>query len=284
MIQEKAMLVNLMVSQWTASKKDKVVSKAVQQQHGASEKKAGWFNKRLIDPTALEVLGRLEGRIREFHYKLTLPWGDNGDRILPATVYMDYVNGLRKLSSEYEMATSEFVNEYPRLVQEARTMLGTMYDPADYPGTDDIARRFVVKTIFSPIPDAQDFRVDVGDEAVEEIKKNINDSISSRQHIAIKECWSRLYDVVEKIYERLSDPRSIFRDSLIDNARLLCELLPKLNITNDVNLEMIRSELEKILVNPEDIRKHKILRAKTSESAKRILEQMKVWTNTTLEK
>ena len=41
----------------------------------------------------------------------------------------------------------------------------------------------------------------------------------------------------------MADPKKVFRDSLVENARELCELLPKLNMTDDPNLEAIRKEL-----------------------------------------
>src|SRR3972149_4491292 len=114
MIQDKAMLVNLSISSWTASKKDNKAGTAVKQQAAAAAQ-AGWFIKRLVDPTSLAPLNKIEGRTRDFHYKFTLPWGDNGDRILPATAYMDYVDGLRVLRNEFDNAVTEFVRSYPPL-------------------------------------------------------------------------------------------------------------------------------------------------------------------------
>lgn len=278
MLQQKAMLVNLNISQWTASKKDKAVSLAVQQQHKANEKKAGWFNKRLIDPTALEPISKIEGRIREFHYKLTLPWGDNGDRILPAKVYMDYVDGLRKFRTEFDDAVDTFVNKYPLLVQEARVMLGTMYDPGDYPDISNIRGRFDLKTTFAPVPDAEDFRVNVGADEIEEIKKSITAGVADRQRAAIKECWGRVRDVVERIQERLATPDAIFRDSLIENAKSLMELLPKLNITEDPELEAVRKDvMDHLIIEPEDLRRYPKTRRQAADKAQEILDKMNGW-------
>jgi len=277
MLQEKAMLVNLSVSQWTASKKDNSVSKAIQAQHGASEKKAGWFNKRLIDPTALEPMSKLEGAIRSYHYGLTLPWGDNGDRILPARVYMEYVDGMRDLRARFEAAVEDFVRFYPQLVQDARVMLGTMYEPGDYPDVGQIAHRFGVNLGFAPVPSAADFRVDIGDEAVEEIKKSITAGVAARQASAVKECWERLHEVISRLVDRLGDPDAVFRDSLIENGRVLCDLLPKLNITDDPNLEIVRKLTLGLLIDPGDIRKSKKLRKQVADDAAFVLEQMKPW-------
>lgn len=273
-LQNRAMLVNLSISAWTASKKDKNVSAAVKKQHGASEKTAGWFNKRLIDPVALEPISKIEGRTRDMHYKLTLPWGDNGDRILPAMAYMDYVDAMRAHRTEYENAVAEFVKSYPMLVQDARKMLGTMYEPGDYPDVTQIRSRFEIKTVFTPIPDAADFRVDVGDAAVDEIKQSITASVEERLAGATRECWNRLAEVVEKMATALEDPERVFRDTLVENIRTLVLLLPKLNVNGDDRLSMALTEVRThLLIEPDALRKDKKLRAVTAAKAAEILEQ-----------
>ncbi len=279
-LQEKAMLVNLSISSWTASKKDKAASKAVKAAAGAQDR-AGWYNKRLIDPRALESLGKIEGRARDYHYKLTLPWGDNGDRILPAAAYMQYVDGFRGYRAEYDAAVVSFVAAYPGLVQAARQMLGTMYDPADYPEVTKIRHRFDIRLVFTPVPDAKDFRVEVGDEAVAEIKKSISESVDNRMRGATKECWLRLDEVVGKMYRTLSDPDTVFRDTLVENIRVLVELLPKLNITNDQILDnCIVTTRSWLLVDIEALRKDKKFRQFIADKAAQILELIEPWVKT----
>jgi len=279
-LQEKAMLVNLSISAWTASKKDNKAGESVKAQASASSK-AGWFNKRLIDPAALEKLNKIEGRARDLHYKMTLPWGDNGDRILPAPAYMDYMDAIRVIRGEHETARSQFVRDYPQLVQDARKMLGAMYEPGDYPDTAKVAERFEIRLGFNPVPDAADFRVDVGDEAVAEIKKSITASVEKRLHGATRECWIRLHEVVDRMARTLGDPEAVFRDSLVENIRVLLDILPKLNITGDATLASACKQVQNwLIIEPADLRRDKKLRAFTAEKAEEILEVIKPWVKT----
>lgn len=278
-LQEKAMLVGLSISCWTASKKDNKAGESVKQQ-AAAKAQAGWFNKRLVDPAALKPINQLEGRIRDFHYKYTLAWSDNGDRVLPGAAFMEYTEGLRKLKYEFEAEVDKFVADYPQLVQNARQMLGSLYEPGDYPTPESIKQRFGVNTSFSPVPDAEDFRVDVGAEAVEEIRKNITANVESRMKGAIRECWDRLDEVVKAMYERLSDPEAVFRDSLVENIRTLVGVLPKLNITNDPHLNSVLGKVRDwLLVNPDDLRKSKKSRALIADKACEILAEIVPWTS-----
>lgn len=269
-IQTRAMLVNLSVSSWTASKKDNKASESVKSAAAATAK-AGWFNKRLVEPDALKAIGQVEGRLRDFHYKHTLPWGDNGDRILSAMAYMDYVDGLRVLHAEFDNEVDKFIANYPQLVQNARKLLGALYEPGDYPGVDSLKSRFEVRTGFTPMPDAADFRVDVGDEAVAEIKKSITDQLGERLRTATRECWIRLDQVVKKMAETLEDPERVFRDSLVENIREAVTLLPKMNLTDDNALNVAIMEVKACLLqDPDELRKNKRVRADVAAKAREI--------------
>lgn len=276
-LQEKAMLVNLSISSWTASKKDRAASTDIKKSKGANDK-AGWFNKRLIDPTALQTIGKVEGQARAMHYSMTLPWGDNGDRILPAAAYMEYMDKLRGLKADFEHAVTDFVRDYPQRVQDARVMLGSMYDPADYPEPSQIAHRFSIHTVFTPVPSAADFRVDVAAEEQDEIRKSITASVEKRLQNATRECWVRLADVVECMARALEDPDRVFRDSLVENIRAACEILPKLNLTNDLQLDTTLKQVRgTLLIDPDALRKDKRLRADTASKAQRIYEDISAW-------
>lgn len=280
-LQKRAMLVGLSISAWTASKKDTKASESAKASAGAKSS-AGWFNKRLVDPASLQPISKLEGRIRDFHYRHTLPWSDNGDRVLPGAAYMDYMDGLRKLKQEFENEVETFVKNYPMLVQDARQILGAMYDPKDYPTPESIAGRFSVNTTFSTVPDAGDFRVDVGDEAVAEIKKNIEGNVQARLAGATRDCWDRLHQVVKAMAERLGDDTAVFRDSLVENIELLVDIIPKLNVANDEKLDYtVKKVRDWLCVNPASLRSQLTLRRLTAEKAVEILREIEPWTTPT---
>jgi len=65
-IQNKAMLVTLSISQWTARKQDKSVTAEVETAHGAHD--SGKFNKLLVAKELLEPITKLTAKIRESHH------------------------------------------------------------------------------------------------------------------------------------------------------------------------------------------------------------------------
>lgn len=274
MIQHRAMLTNLSISRWKARKTDKKVSKEVTSSHGATAD-SGDFRKTLIDKAHLKALTSSESAIRAYHYKMTLPWDDDGRRILPSQLYQAYTDAMRNFRVADMKLRQEFLALYPRLVSEARQRLGTMYDPADFPAAEVIPTKFDINISFEPIPNAKDFRVDVSDEAAEMIREQIAAENDVKFQAAMKDCFKRVHKVVSHISETLrqEDPR-IF-DTLVTNARDLVDCLPGLNLTNDPALEQFRVELHAMLPTPESLRASPHARAATADAADAILAKMK---------
>lgn len=265
-----AMLASLNISQWSARKHDKSVTTEVDKAHGAKD--GGRYNKLLIDTAALDPSDKVAGAARQHHYKVTLPWGDNGDRLLPASLFMDYTQTMRQFRTEFEDRVRLLVQNYPALVQAARSRLGTMYDPSDYP--PNIRDRFDFSTSFSPVPTANDFRVDLSAEHIEYIKADITSRLQTRQNDAVKDVWSRVRKIVSKIHEQTIDENRKIYDSAIENAREFVDMLPALNFTGDSELNQIEVDIRSLLVSPDRLRADKRLRADTAKAADAILAKL----------
>lgn len=268
-LQDSAMLVSLNISQWTARKHDKSVSAEVDVAHSAKD--AGRYNKLLIRKEALEPMDRIAGAARQYLYKMTLAWSDNGDRLLPAALFLEFSSTMQKYRTEFDARVREFSIAYPSLVQEARQRLGTLYDPADYP-TDVRAKFSFPPPSITPVANADDFRVNLNADYVNEIKASITSQMEQRQLDAVKDCWTRVRKVVSKIGELHEDSK--IYDSVISNARELIDILPALNLTGDQELTDIASELQSILVPPDRLRGDKALKVDIASKADAILAKL----------
>jgi hypothetical protein len=82
-LSSKAMLCTVSISAWSGYKFDREASEEIAHIHGA-EKDSGRFNKRLVPRKELEEITKIIGRARRNHEFVTLPWSDNGYRVLPA--------------------------------------------------------------------------------------------------------------------------------------------------------------------------------------------------------
>ena len=271
-LKDKVMIVNLTISQWGARKYDATATREVESVYNAHE--AGRFNKSLIKSDTLKEISAVANKIRLNHYELTLPWGDNGDRILSTESYFKYISEIGVLTAKFNELVEQFIQEYYELKQEAKFRLNGLYKESDYPHEVDIKDKFKIRTVFMPIADAEDFRLNVSQDVAESIKNQITSEMNGRVAIAIDSVIDRAKDVLTKIVETLSEDGKIFRDSLIGNVESLVETMPLLNFNNDQRINDLAKAMSTIIVNPDPLRYDLRMRKEICNKAKAILDTL----------
>ena len=274
-LNEKAMLVHLNISFWTARKYDRKISREIEIQYNADE--AGRYNKILIANEYLANIRKMVSAARTFHYENTLPWNDNGGRLLPAANYFNYVKAMQNLQADFDRETANFIRVYPDLKNEAKLRLNGMFEEEDYPDISTLRDKYAFSSQVTPVPEADDFRVKLNDSEVDSIKQSIEKQVQNSTREAMNDLWNRLYRVVNHMAERLADPDNKFKNSLVDNIVDLCDLLPRLNITSDPKLEKALLEVrQKLTANDsQTLRDSNDIRSQTALEAQKILDKMK---------
>jgi hypothetical protein len=222
-LSSRAMLCSLSISQWSASKHDRQASEEIAAYHGA-QSDVGRYNKLLIPKETLADVRRIAGGARQEHHFMTLPWDDNGYRVLPAAVYMEHAEKLREYSRQFMVAVEVFAAQFDQLVLESRSRLGGLFRAEDYARPKDIREKFAFETKVMPLPDANDFRVSLGHEEKDRIKRQIAASVEASLTVASQELWQRMYEAVSHLAERLTAYKVTdqgiecpFRDSIVTN-------------------------------------------------------------------
>jgi hypothetical protein len=261
-ISASAVLVELNISVWPASKLDKEVTDKVNTDasavRGASQTK-----KNLFAGTSLRKdISDFAARVRLYHNRHTLPWADKGERMLPTALFMDYKQTINGFEQTFNMMCNNFFLEYPRLVAEAPTNLGTMYKAEDYPDLTDVRLKFGFRRTVKPVPEAGDFRLDIPAHDLDEMRSEFLKQQDKKLAEAMREPWDKLHKMLVGISEKLTDAedegKKRYHDTLITNPIELCGLLTKLNVTNDPKLEEARRQLELVMIGAdiEDIKEH----------------------------
>ena len=248
-----AMLVSLNIRAYAGKKEDKKVSREVASAKGATSD-SGAYMKALVPKEHLEPITKAIGALRNFHYEYTLPWLDEGIRMLASQNYSEYKAQFETLRDGYDTAVRDFCVAWPDIVESAKRTRGDLFNPADYPA--DIASRFGLKLEFRPLADVNDFRVNLKDSEVERLREAIAADQERGQAAAMGDLYRRLESGVKAMAERLrayqvdantGKTSGVFRDSLVDNLRELCGLIPRMNFANDPDLEAIRVMVERDL-------------------------------------
>jgi len=274
-LSDRALLVQLNISQWTARKLDKKATKEVQLSNGAAAN-TGNFNKTLLPMSdSLANIHTMTGDIRREFYDNTLPWGLENTHMLPTSNYLSFMTLFRKRRAEWETMVRKFLHDYPTLQVTAQRFLGNLYDPADYPDVKDLQHKFKIDIVILPVP-TNDFRVQLADDELAGIHADIERRLGESSQRAIQEAWQRLYNQVKLMSERLGNTEGRLYDSLFDNAVELCRILPRLNFADDPNLEAMRQEVEAKLVShtKDSIKDNPVLRKQVAGEAADIMTKM----------
>jgi hypothetical protein len=266
---------------WSARKHDPEASEEIARRHGA-QPDAGRYHKVLLPKAALAEIQKIVSEARQEHYFMTLPWDDNGYRVLPAAAYMDHTEKMRDLSNQFTPAVEALAYQFGQLVEEAKVRLGGLFRPEDYPSANELCCKFSFETKVMPLPDAGDFRVTLGDEEKERIKRQITAAVEASLQVASRELWQRLYEAVSHLAERLQAYKVTdegvehpFRDSVVTNLVKLVDVLPKLNVTGDPELERLAAQVRaSLLVDPQELRESELVRSETAKNATAIAQRM----------
>lgn len=251
-IASSAVLVELNISVWPASKVDKEITEQVNTDagavHGAAQTKKNLF----AGTSMRKDIEKYAARARLFHHQHTLPWADKGERLLPTALFMDYKQTMDTYAQTFEVMCQNFFTAYPTLVQQAQINLGAMYKADDYPPIEEVREKFGFRRAVNPLPEAGDFRLDVNIADLEEIKQEYTRKFDERLAEAMQAPWDRLHKILTDMSGKLTDEtdangeivKKRYHDTLITNAQELCDLLTKLNVTKDPKLEEARRSLE----------------------------------------
>lgn len=279
-ITKNCMIVNLSLGIWQGYRLDKTASKQVTDDAGA-EADAARVNKHLIPKESLKTIVFAAGQIRQHFYGKTLPWKDNGDRLLTRKLYADFIEKHQQLVAKFNAAVEEFLHTtYPQAKMRAEFRMGALFNSDDYPTPSELEHKFYVAMDIDAVSEASDFRVALDKDSLAQIRSDIETATNARLTTAMRSVWERLATTVGHFAEKMASD-GIFRDSTITNLEELVDLLPGLNITGDPQLTKIHQDLLNTLVgyDPKDLRKDPAVRSEAATEAARIVDEMSGFMN-----
>ena len=275
-IAHSCMTANLAIGAWSGQRLDKGASAKVTLEAGAAANTAR-VNKQIIDKASLMVVTGLARQLRTLFNTRTLPWKDNGDRVLTRKMYQPFIEQFEEMKGQYYAAVDEFATKiYPEERARAEFRMGELFNVNDYPHVSDIRRRFYATLEIDAVTEASDFRVGLDADQIEKIQTRIEKSINDRLAKAMGDVWTRLGTTLEHFALTMAQGDKVFRDSTVDNLTEIIELLPALNIMNDANLTAIYNDVKGTLIglSPKDLRKNPAVRSAAADEAQRIVDEM----------
>lgn len=280
-IASSAVLVDLNIALWTARKNDKKVSEEIDEAKGTKARAGNFHKKLLAGNNVLEDMSKFVTQVRTYHYNNTLPWSDSGTRLLVMGRFMEYNTKMREFEAQFAEYKKKFIENYSEMITVAAFNLGALFNREDYPSVDLVEHKFFFRYEFMPVPQSGDFRIDINNEGLQELIGRYESQFDTRVKTAMADAWNRLHECLARMSERLdftgeNGDKKIFRDSLVDNAIELIDMLKCMNITNDPAMEKARKDLEQAMfgISAKELRDNSDIRKDVKTQVDSILSKM----------
>ncbi len=300
-----AMIGNLNISSWEARIQDKATKEEVLATKGARSKRAASVSKHLFSECpALDAIKALRGEAYLWFRKETMPWDDNGGRLITTKRYLQTMDQAAKYEQRFNALVNAFLGVYQTEISKQAFENGALFDRSEYPSEDEVRAKFRFALNVSPVPTSGDFRVDIGHEAAKQLAEQYERLAAERMSAALAEPWQRIKEQVLWVKERMEavlayDPDAVeeqpvtdpdgkvidikitkkrrpkLYDSMLENGLELCKTLSDFNITNDPRLEEARRELETALtrVDMDSLKESPELQKATKTAMENILDK-----------
>jgi hypothetical protein len=215
-------------------------------------------SKHLLDSAELKAIGRFDGEIRRFLYNICLPF-ETGIHLLPIAALETVEDRMQKFAEDRQALVTAFLSVYPGLCQDAAKRLRGLYNPADYPPVDEVAREFGLswQYVSFGVPDqlkgiSQEVWEQERDKAAQRMAE-----VSSEIQQVLRQSMA---DLVSHMAERLKDGPDgkplKFQQSTVSNLVEFLSNFSFRNVTDDRQLQDLVGQARNLLqgVTTDDLR------------------------------
>lgn len=235
-------------------------------------------SKHLVDSAELKAIGRFDGEIRRFLYNICLPF-EVGIHLLPIAALQTVESRLRQFAEDRKQLVTAFIAAYPSLCQDAAKRLRGLYNPADYPPVEDIAREFGFswQYVSFGVPDQlKSISREVWEEEREKAAQRMAEA-SAEIQVVLRESMAKLVQhMADRLKEGPDGKPLRFKESTVSN---LVEFLTNFefrNVTDDKELQALAAQARQILqgVSVDELRTTGDLRVRVQQGIADIAAQL----------
>jgi hypothetical protein len=276
-IHANALLVKLSIGMPGKARKDKKMTHQVVHQNKLGENAGRWI-KQLYPDEALAPIETVADAFRDWHYdKATLPWPDEGLRILPSSMHEQYCEQARTAKMEFErLQQTHFFAKWKEWIAWAMREHNGQFNPQNY-DVAKVQRSFKFLIDFRPVPDS-DHYVDSISTLLGADARSLDNTVAEAVKEAMADVWQKLVGPVKSLAhfgkaKELSPDNAV---KLVKNIREIIDLVPRLNLQQDPALEQFRREITEELsaIPAEALTGDAQLRAATAAKADAIAKKM----------
>lgn len=278
--------VDLTLSKWTARKIDRNATDQVTFDNGADADMAH-VSKRLVVSETLNKIVSLDNQWSLWHRSVTIPYSDNGMRMLPTVLLADYETKSQEYAVKRAALITEFVQAYPAEYVAAKAHLGKLWNEDDYPPAHQIADKFRARYTILPFPSADHFVAQLTADQLARAQADMEATLKDALAAGQQEIYKRMLQVVKHVAEALAKYEAAqedaaadgrkgrFHDNLTDSVFDLIQLIPALNVTADPTINSFAMQMIELMkYSAAELRANDTKRAEVRKHAADILKSI----------
>jgi hypothetical protein len=279
-IAKSCLLVKLSIGTYAGTTKSDKLSREAAIKHEAQEDAISTIIK-AMDPEDRKDIMLARSQARAIWLKDSLPWLDNGMRLVPVPKYLKMKDRLTAKGAEFEDAVQAAVDRYEEIRAKMETRVGKLAGEANLPTKEQFARKFRYSVRTSAV--GSDVRIE-GLAATEVAKIEadnealITEQLQASQRDVLARVIERLESIIEKLNE-VDDPKAKgkhFKDSLIGNVKKVCDEMQSLNILGSAKLAERLDRTGQVfdMIDPEKLRESKENRQTAIKAAQKTISEL----------
>ncbi len=215
-------------------------------------------SKHLLDSAELKAVSRFDGEIRRYLYNICLPF-EIGIHLLPVAALEVVEERLRKLAADRAELAKAFLAAYPSLCQDAAKRLRGLYNPADYPPVDEVAREFGFswQYVSFGVPDQlKGISQDVWEQEREKAAQRMAEASSEIQQVLRQSMADLVTHMADRLKEGPDGKPLKFKQSTVSNLVEFLSNFSFRNVTDDLELQELVGQARGLLkgVEADDLR------------------------------
>ena len=239
--------VRLSMGCFQTTKKDEKSTRQLKLQNQLDEDaKVSGVKKLLADSPEFDTVKYWQGRARTVHYKLSKPWDDAKNRVIPTAKLEVWVKAMSEIQQSHDEALEKFYDKYDEAVQNDQALYRGLHNPDDYPTKEALKTKFYFDYSFDRLAD--DERTLLSDEAIEAMDdyyQNEHDAVLAKEREQYRgrmahlkeEVWKSVRDGLSKVHKQR------YQDNDADAIREAVEVLETFNYNDDPVMRRVHDSL-----------------------------------------
>ena len=221
--------------------------------------------KKLLDTRhpAFRTVTGVRHRILATWQSMTLPYPENGVRLIKQSDVDEFNRGMTELREELDEAVWRLDDHYAELKSAARDRLGSLFNQGDYP--ESVRGLFSVSWDYPSLepPDyLQSLNPSLYEEECRRVSARFDEAVQLAEETFISELTGLVAHLTERLTGQTDGKPKVFRDSVVENLQEFFQRFRQLNIRSNTQLDELVDQARQSIqsVEPQSLRDNRVLR------------------------